>query len=635
MSAVPRETAATVEALRAAVIGREREIELILAAMNTGRDLLLEGPPGTSKTTLLKAITGAWGIPLVFAEGNAELTPGRLLGHHDPARVLQEGYSEQTFDPGPLVEAMRGGGFLYFEEFNRAPEDTLNTLLTAIADRQVTIPRVGTIVAAPTFRLIGSMNPFDNVGTTRLSVSIKDRLNRLDIGYQDAAAERQIVALRTDVDPASPFEERIAADAVAVVRRTRDHEAVAQGSSVRGAIDLSLMARELCAVRGVGPATESAYRDAFLETMLVALSGRLTIDHASGADPAAVIREIWEDHFLLGGTGEAGEAVEIEPPEVPRPTPAEDRGDRGRRAFKAKPKQLTEDPDLLAGAGGQGLAASSRDPSQTSERRLPGRTGFSEDSGQVDDEEGEQAGRNEAVRRRAHEIAARFAAEDPPRSRRPRRGGDEVLSLPYAGAGDEVDLDRTMDALAERRPLARDDVIVRERRRTSRAIVLAVDVSGSMRGERLLTAAATVGALSAGLARDDLAVIAFWSDAAVLLRLGERARLERLVDAMLGLEAAGLTNVAFPLEYALAELGGDDGRDRRVLLLSDCLHNAGPDPRGPAGRLPRVDVLFDVGGERDSVLAAEIARAGNGLLLPVAGHRDVAPALTRALSRDD
>jgi hypothetical protein len=121
----------------------------------------------------------------------------------------------------------------------------------------------------------------------------------------------------------------------------------------------------------------------------------------------------------------------------------------------------------------------------------------------------------------------------------------------------------------------------------------------------------------------------------VLLRLGERAPLERLVDEMLGLEAAGLTNVAFPLEYALQELGGADGRERRVLLLSDCLHNAGPDPRGVAGRLPRLDVLFDVGGERDSVLAAEIARAGRGLLLPVAGHRDVAPALSRALSRED
>ena len=71
----------------------------------------------------------------MFVEGNAELTPARLVGHHNPARVLREDYSAENFVPGPLVEAMREGGFLYIEEFNRAPEDTLNTLLTAMAER--------------------------------------------------------------------------------------------------------------------------------------------------------------------------------------------------------------------------------------------------------------------------------------------------------------------------------------------------------------------------------------------------------------------------------------------------------------------------------------------------------------------
>ena len=34
---------------------------------------------------------------------------------------------------------MRSGGFLYIEEFNRAPEDTINTLLTAMAERQIAV----------------------------------------------------------------------------------------------------------------------------------------------------------------------------------------------------------------------------------------------------------------------------------------------------------------------------------------------------------------------------------------------------------------------------------------------------------------------------------------------------------------
>ena len=64
---------------------------------------------------------------------------------------------------------MRAGGFLYIEEFNRAPEDTLNTLLTAMAERRIAVPRVGTVEALPTFRVVASMNPYDNVGTARLS----------------------------------------------------------------------------------------------------------------------------------------------------------------------------------------------------------------------------------------------------------------------------------------------------------------------------------------------------------------------------------------------------------------------------------------------------------------------------------
>lgn len=285
--------------VRAAVVGREAELELLLAAVVAGRDIVLEGPPGTGKTTMLRAITRAWGIRLLFVEGNAELTPGRLLGHHDPARVLREGYTPETFAPGPLVQAMQDGGFLHFEELNRAPEDTLNVLLTAIADREVTIPRVGTIRAAPTFRLIGSMNPHDSVGTTRLSVSIRDRLCLLEVGYQDAGEEREIVRRRCGIEPGDALAERLAADAVAVTRKTRAHEAVRQGSSVRGTIDLQLLAARLHELRGSDGADEGAYRDLYLEAMLVALSGRLLLDESFPTTPRAVLREIWEDHFVL------------------------------------------------------------------------------------------------------------------------------------------------------------------------------------------------------------------------------------------------------------------------------------------------------------------------------------------------
>ena len=224
----------------------------------------------------------------------------------------------------------------------------------------------------------------------------------------------------------------------------------------------------------------------------------------------------------------------------------------------------------------------------TSERP-PGVTGYSDDDAALtaagEDAAGEQAA---VVRATARAIAARLAILPPPASRLVRRTVGELVTVPNRGRADDIDLDRTLDVLAERRPLTSEDIFVRERRRRRRAIVLAVDVSGSMRGERLRTAAATVGALTSELVREDFAVVAFWSDAAMLLRFGETSSLEDVVDQMLALTASGLTNVGFSLEVAERELRYRASSQQRVILLSDCVHNAGPDPRGIVPRLPRL-----------------------------------------------
>ncbi|MCF7553489.1 MoxR family ATPase [Pseudonocardia sp. WMMC193] len=281
-------------AIAEAVVGRERELTLVLAAVAAGRDVLLEGPPGTSKSTMLRAITEHWGVPFVLVEGNAELTPARLVGHHNPARVLQEDYSAENFVPGPLVEAMRTGGFLYIEELNRAPEDTLNVLLGAMAERAVTVPRVGTMTAEPTFRVLASMNPFDNVGTARISDSVYDRWNRLAVGYQSAAEETDIVARRTGSTDAT-----LNADGVALTRATRTHPELRRGSSVRGAIDLVAIALELAKITPDADRTQVV-----LDAALLALSARVGVDEASDATPEQVITEIWENHFFSAPGGQ-------------------------------------------------------------------------------------------------------------------------------------------------------------------------------------------------------------------------------------------------------------------------------------------------------------------------------------------
>lgn len=270
--------------------------------------------------------------------------------------------------------------------------------------------------------------------------------------------------------------------------------------------------------------------------------------------------------------------------------------------------------------------------------RAPGATGGSGAPGETDEPaellELEDLTEEADTRtlRLARQIAAALSVPRPPRQARTRRGLGELATVPYAGTSDEIDLDATLDAIVGKPVLDASDVVVRERLRTRRAVVLAVDVSGSMRGERVQAAAATVGALAGELAREHLGVLAFWSDAAVLTPLGEPVVPERILELLVRVPARGLTNVEFPLRLAAEQLARAPAAESRVLLLSDCVHNAGPDPRPAAAALPRLDVLLDTTGEKDVDLGRDLARHGRGRLETIRGPRDIAPALTRVFA---
>ncbi|WP_020661618.1 AAA family ATPase [Amycolatopsis benzoatilytica] len=266
------------------VVGRQREIELLLAGLDCGAHVVLEGPPGTGKTTLLRAVAEAGGSSFVFVEGNAELTPARLVGQFDPSRVLAEGYVPETFVDGPLIEALRTGGLLYVEEVNRIPEETLNVLITVMSEAELHVPRLGRVRAAEGFRLVAAMNPFDAVGTARISSAIYDRVCRIVMGYQSHDEENDIVARRCPPVPA-PWRDRV----VDLVRRTREHADVRVGSSVRGAIDVVRLSVSLARIRGAEATEWRVGHDA----AMAALSGRIGMHESSGRTAESVIDELY------------------------------------------------------------------------------------------------------------------------------------------------------------------------------------------------------------------------------------------------------------------------------------------------------------------------------------------------------
>lgn len=212
------------------------------------------------------------------------------------------------------------------------------------------------------------------------------------------------------------------------------------------------------------------------------------------------------------------------------------------------------------------------------------------------------------------------------------RGRSRPVAARFDGNGDDLDLDATLELLAEGRPFTSSDLTVRRPVRRRRSVALLADVSGSMNGDKALICAATIGALVGELADDELTVIAFWSDLAVLRGRESRIDAGALLDDLLRIEPRGLTNVHGAIDLATRELARSSLERRCIVLLSDCVHNAGPDPRDAARKAPTTHVLLERTGEHDAWLAERIARTGGGRYRSVTSLLEVAPSLDALLA---
>ena len=238
---------------------------------------------------------------------------------------------------------------------------------------------------------------------------------------------------------------------------------------------------------------------------------------------------------------------------------------------------------------------------------------------------------DDALYREMAEIAARLGLRRRV-GRDARRGRSHPASARFDGNADEVDLDRTMELLIERRALLAEEIFVRRPVRSRRSIALLADVSGSMDGEKARLTAATVGALAGELVDDELTVIAFWKDVALLRVRAVRLDPASLVSELIRIEPKGLTNVHGAIELAVRELAKSPIEKRRIVLLSDCVHNAGPDPIEAARVAPPTLVLLEQTDEYDAWIAERIARVSGGRVRTVRHTNEVAPALSALLA---
>ncbi len=233
-----------------------------------------------------------------------------------------------------------------------------------------------------------------------------------------------------------------------------------------------------------------------------------------------------------------------------------------------------------------------------------------------------------AARRLAARVFVELGATASDRSRGTRR------LEPGRRADGDLDLDRTLARLPGAWPPRPEDLVTTTWRSRQRALCLLIDTSGSMSGHGVAIAAvAAAGVVLAADRRLEPAVLAFGREVTVLQAHAAGRLPEELVGALIGLRGHGLTDLAGGLRAAAGQLAGADADERVTILLSDCLPTTGGDPAAALAGIDRLHVLCPWPSAQAAAAGAALARCGGGLCQPVTRLAEVAPALSRALSR--
>lgn len=199
--------------------------------------------------------------------------------------------------------------------------------------------------------------------------------------------------------------------------------------------------------------------------------------------------------------------------------------------------------------------------------------------------------------------------------------------LPPGAESVEIDLDETIDSNL---PLgAAPEIWMSYQSRFTQPLVLTVDTSLSMTGEKLALTAVALAVVLLQFPEDPIAIVAFENEAIVLKRVDETLTIRELVERFLDVPAQGYTHLEEGLLKAL-ELArsiekntggvttGLKGRRTSTVLLTDGKYTAGRDPGYLAGRFANL-VVLKMGAERASLpLCRELAQRGSGTLREVA-----------------
>ena len=249
------------------VIGHDRTVNLMLAALLAEGHVLLEGVPGTAKTLLARTFAALLHLEFRRIQFTPDLMPADVVG----TNLFDFQSSRFALSKGPVFTEL-----LLADELNRTPPKTQAALLEAMQERSVTLDGT-THPLSPAFLVVATQNPIEQEGTYPLPEAQLDRfLLKLKVGYPSRDEERAMIAVhgrRTGMPRPADFALQPVADAtfltaarevvsrvvltdavadyiVDLVRKTREHQALSCGASPRAVNMLAAAARSLAVLEG-------------------------------------------------------------------------------------------------------------------------------------------------------------------------------------------------------------------------------------------------------------------------------------------------------------------------------------------------------------------------------------------------